>query len=223
MYDEKTIRKLKQNNIALDSEKVKERISSLWKQADKSTREEIMKLSTMSKFTVARTYKTGSISAKMVVAFSQVCNVNPNYLTGAANEPDVCTDKLLKDFLTGLGYSWLRSKRTDKNNESVQDNPSDKQPILLVKKNGTSTPISLPKKKETKQDVVECMTVAKNEYLHDEKETAACECEPANANSILSMSDDDVMLLIRSLKLKAGIGVSSAMSAVKELDNILLT
>jgi len=37
------------------------------------------------------------------------------------------------------------------------------------------------------------------------------------------MSDDDVMLLIRSLKLKAGIGVSSAMSAVKELDNILLT
>ena len=107
MINERIIRKLKQTNISTNSEKTKARVHELWKASSKSQKHAVEKAAGISRATIYRVYNTGSISAKLVVPIAQNFNVDPNYLTGKSDIKGECTDALLLDFLTNLGYEKL--------------------------------------------------------------------------------------------------------------------
>jgi hypothetical protein len=99
MFDSESIKELKQVNISKDAEKTKERITDLWKHAPKPQRQEILTLAGVTLASIQRAYKTGNISAKLVVPLAQVLGVNPFYLIGESDDAGPCTDKLLNKLI----------------------------------------------------------------------------------------------------------------------------
>lgn len=75
MFDKSIIQKMKQTNISVDMEKTKERAERVWKNASKADRAIVLELADVKGSTVQRAYRTGSISAKLVVALSQTLNI----------------------------------------------------------------------------------------------------------------------------------------------------
>ncbi|MDR0445850.1 MAG: hypothetical protein LBH17_02275 [Oscillospiraceae bacterium] len=107
MFTSEIIKKLKQVNISADAEKSRARIAGLWKNTPKQKRTEILSLAGVSLATVQRAYKTGNISAKLVVPLAQVLNVNPFFLTGETDSVDECNDDLLRELLEQHKYTKL--------------------------------------------------------------------------------------------------------------------
>ena len=70
-----------------------------------------MQLAGVVRSSIQRAYKTGSISAKMVVPFAQTLQVPPTYLTGETDEAEGFEDDQLKVFLEKLGYKGIRVKQ----------------------------------------------------------------------------------------------------------------
>ena len=178
----------------------------------------MIELADVSMNTTYRMYETGSISAKLAVAIGQVVNVNPYYLIGSIDEPGYCTDDIIAGLFKEYKYDKLLAAHKRMKKKEAQE-PEPEQKVRLIKKNKTAAPAA-PVKKEPMADVKD-----KQEYSEAPAPASKekVKCEAVNENSILKMPDEDVMLLIRSLKLKAGIGVCSAVKAIKDLDNVLLT
>lgn len=114
MISERTIKRLKQSNVSVDGDKTKVRVNELWKSASKSQKNAVEEEAGISRATIYRVYKTGSISAKLVVPMAQNFNVDPNYLTGKSNEASTCSDELLIEFLTELGYTKIMTTEAQK-------------------------------------------------------------------------------------------------------------
>ena len=107
---ERIVKKLKQTNVSVDSEKTKKRVSELWKAASKAQKHAIEELAGISRATIYRVYNTGNLSAKLAVPMAREFNVDPYYLIGKANTPKECTEELLVKFLVELGYGKLLEK-----------------------------------------------------------------------------------------------------------------
>ena len=101
------LKSLKQNDISADAEKTKARAEQLWKAQKNATKNDLVAFAGCSPATVHRIYKTGSIHIKLALAFGQVLNVNPYYLTGEADEPGEFTEALLLQILEQHGYKQL--------------------------------------------------------------------------------------------------------------------
>jgi hypothetical protein len=118
MIDKETMQELKQVNVSKDAEKTKERIRDLWKPLSKEKRQDILDRADLKKVTVERAYTNGSVQAKLIVAFSEVLEIDPLFLTGQADEQRAYDDTLVVDFLKGLGYTGVKktppAKRTAK-------------------------------------------------------------------------------------------------------------
>ncbi len=111
MLNQATIKQLKQSNISRDGDKTKERVEALWKAASAQQKQAVKSLAGVATQTVYRVYNTGSISAKMTVAFSQALNVNPFYLTGESDERGECSGNALRELLQKHGYRKLLAER----------------------------------------------------------------------------------------------------------------
>ena len=114
MINEGIVKRLKQTNVSKDSEKTKTRVNELWKSASKSQKNAVEKMAGISRATIYRVYNTGSISAKLVIPMAKNFNVNPQYLTGETNETGECTDEILVEYLTELGYGHIIGPEIDK-------------------------------------------------------------------------------------------------------------
>ena len=101
------LKSLKQNDISADAEKTKARAEQLWKAQKNATKNDLVAFAGCSPATVHRIYKTGSIHIKLALAFGQVLNVNPYYLTGEADEPGEFSEALLLQILEQHGYKQL--------------------------------------------------------------------------------------------------------------------
>jgi len=101
------IQSLKQTNISIDGEKTKSRVEMLWKAAKSTQKQEIRDLASVAAATVYRIYNTGSVSAKLAIAFAQVLNISPFYLTGEADEPGEFAEADLLRLLEQQGYKKL--------------------------------------------------------------------------------------------------------------------
>jgi len=101
------LKSLKQNDISADAEKTKARAEQLWKAQKNATKNDLVAFAGCSPATVHRIYRTGSIHIKLALAFGQVLNVNPYYLTGEADEPGEFTEALLLQLLEQHGYKQL--------------------------------------------------------------------------------------------------------------------
>ena len=98
---------LKQVNISTDANKTSERAEQLWKSQKNATKADLLAFAGCTGPTVHRIYKNGNIHIKLAIAFAQVLNINPYYLTGEADETGECTDALLLQLLEQHGYNKL--------------------------------------------------------------------------------------------------------------------
>jgi len=102
---------------------------------DKAKRDEILLFAGLVKSAVERAYSTGNISAKIVVAVSQVVEVDPLYLSGISDEQRPYDDDFVVNFLADLGYDISKRDVMKKRKPSPDSAPvssSDETPAPEV-------------------------------------------------------------------------------------------
>jgi len=107
MLDTSQLQQLKRTNISKDPEKTKQRVTQLWQGQKMKQKQAIRELAGITAQPIYRTQETGTISARLVLAFAQSLGVSPLYLIGEVDEPGECTDALIRDILLKYGYREL--------------------------------------------------------------------------------------------------------------------
>ena len=82
-------------------------VTELWQGLKIKQKQAIRALADITAQPIYRTQETGTIFAKLVLAFAQSLNVNPFYLTGEADEPGECTDGAIRELLIKYGYRGI--------------------------------------------------------------------------------------------------------------------
>lgn len=190
MYDASFIQTLKQVNVSKDAEKTMQRVRELWMPASKTDRQTIEQLADVSTATVQRVYKTGSLSAKLVVPMSQTLNVSPKYLTGESDERGVCSEEQLAEFLTAHGYS---------------------APTRKMRK----PRVGMPVKEATAEDTLYTSVSEANQA------NVAAPMPTINTDAD-NMTEDEMILLMRAILLRARAGGKNAELA-RKLKALLLS
>lgn len=107
MLDTAQLQQLKRTNISRDPEKTKQRVTELWQGLRIKQKQAIRELADITAQPIYRTQDTGTISARLVIAFAQSLGVSPFYLTGEADEPGEYTDAAIRALLLKYGYRAL--------------------------------------------------------------------------------------------------------------------
>lgn len=198
MFTEEFIQNLKQTSVSVDPEKTKQRVSDLWKSASNEDKLLIEKLAGVSRASIARVYKTGSVSAKIVVPMCQTLNVSPGFLTGEADEKGESSDNELREFLLKHNYEKSLSE-LDKN---IKKGPR--------KKRGATKP-EQPAVGDNKADRA-------SEEMSVEQVNEAPAPEPSTLTDI-NLDEEEMILLLRAAILKARQGGESEdkLSKIKTL------
>ena len=208
MITEDLIRQLKQVNVSKDVEKTKQRASEAWKAASKDARETILTLTNLALSSIQRAYKSGSISAKIVVAFAQVLNLDPLYLTGEADEKGACSEELLRAFLSDHGYQKLLP-------EPEQAKPKRRRQSKPKASEQTETVPAPEAAPTTETSAAPEMSSAQSEesaeVLSEAQEPAPI-CEETQA-FLDSVTEDEIMLLVKTVLLRAKAGGKHAEKA----------
>jgi len=107
MLDTAQLQQLKRTNISQAPEKTKQRVTELWQGLRIKQKQAIRGLADITAQPIYRTQDTGTISARLAIAFAQSLNVNPFYLTGEVDEPGEYTDAAIRALLLKYGYRAL--------------------------------------------------------------------------------------------------------------------
>jgi hypothetical protein len=212
MFDTEMLKQLKQSNISENGEKTGLRVKEIWKAAKPDMKKAVVELSEISTGAVYRNIKTGSISIKLAIALGQVMNVNPFYLTGESDERDNYSENIAIKLIKKQGRydKFLDEYKKHQKRIGIKQQSytlSTSEDDIFKSDNGEKA--KGRKEKSNNNKIIS--SVEESFFAEKDKET-----------TILTMSDEDVMLLIRTLKLKAGLGLRSAMDEIKKLDEILL-
>ena len=199
MIDENIIRALKQSNISENAAKTKSRVQELWKSASRAEKNIVEETAGISRATIYRVYNTGSISAKLAATIAQNFNIDPNYIIGKTDEPGICNDKILMQFLSYLGYNDLEipeksKKRAARGRKRVSAQPETK----------TATPVA-----------EEVVIAPQTEEVFVSK--------PAPVNDASDLNLADLQLLMQSLLLREKHGVAEAAEKAAKLRALLLS
>ena len=114
MIGKNIIRRLKQSNVSKYPAKTKDRVNKLWKTASRSQKKAIEQMAGTSRATIYRVYKKGNISAKLVVPMAMIFNVNPYYISGDSEEIGCCTDEIVMEYISKLGYGEMAENEIEK-------------------------------------------------------------------------------------------------------------
>jgi len=144
MLTAENIKKMKQNNVSVNSDLTKQRTKDVLKTATRQQKNDIDALAGLKRVSINRVYNTGSISAKIAVAIAQTLNIDPAYLTGETTERGECNDLVLDSFLIEKGYSELtklsaaskRPRKTREKKTSEQPAPAEQPNVKEKKKPG---------------------------------------------------------------------------------------
>ena len=125
------LQQLKRTNISQDPEKTKQRVTELWQGLKIKQKQAIRELADITAQPVYRTQETGTISARLTLAFAQSLNVSPFYLTGEVDVPGEFSDEAMRDLLQKHGYSALlaemqpmeRQKRPYTRRQKIEEVP----------------------------------------------------------------------------------------------------
>jgi hypothetical protein len=182
VFTEKFIRSLKQNNVSVDAEKTKKNVVKAWKTAAKVDRNKVLALSGVALASMQRAYRTGKISAKLVVSLAQTLNLDPQYLVGGTDEPGKCSEEGLKTFLKQHKYTI---------------NPGDyaKGERKPRRKNATPEPVA-----EAAPATIDDVTADSPDYVR------LSDLDPALQNFLDELTEEEVVLLVKAALLKAKAG-----------------
>jgi len=101
------LQELKRTNISQSPEKTKQRVTELWQGLKIKQKQSVRELADITAQPVYRTQETGTISARLTLAFAQSLNVSPYYLIGETDEPGEFSDEAMRDLLLKHGYQKL--------------------------------------------------------------------------------------------------------------------
>ena len=103
MLKPEDLNNLKRLRIAVHPEMTRVRLREAWINADKQKREEILALAGITEQAIQLSYRTGNVTARTVVSIAQVTQVDPFYLIGHSDKPSPYSDELVKQFLGVFG------------------------------------------------------------------------------------------------------------------------
>ncbi|MCL2002794.1 MAG: hypothetical protein FWG72_02180 [Oscillospiraceae bacterium] len=109
MVTPELIDRLKQVNVSKDKDKSAERVKNAFSSATRKQKHEIEKLSGQKRTSIYRVFKTGSLSAKVLLPLAEKLNITPFWFTGETDEMEKCSDALILSFLDGRGYKNIAS------------------------------------------------------------------------------------------------------------------
>jgi hypothetical protein len=185
MFKPDFIQKLKQSNISTTSEKTGQRVRSIWRPLPKATRYAILDLADIKKPSIERAYKTGNISAKILVSMSQVLQLDPLYILGTLDEARPFDSELLIELLKELNYD------VSKRNLTTTRKRKDPSPILID--DATTTEES------------DCSAYQAQHELSSVLEQLAAHFGNAMDEKMANLMDDDVHTLLAGLLVQANI------------------
>ena len=196
MLSAEQIQGLKRTNISVDAEKTKLRFEEIFKPAKIKQKQAVRELAGVTSQVAHNIYNTGNISAKMVIAVSQVLNVSPFYLTGEADEPGEFSDEALRELLMKHKYRDLVAS------------------------------IELPEKKKrpyTRRAVQETPAV---EDVAEEEIPVVAESVPEEqsipAAPAFSLEEADQAAMLRALHIRSKAGIDGAQERLDQINQLLL-
>jgi len=221
MNTDALISQLKQTSISKDIEKTKERVAEAWKAASKDDQNSILTKTNLTRPSLQRVYKTGSISAKVVVVMAQTLNLDPFYFTGEADERGVCSDDLLRAFLISYGYEKLlpapveerpkrRRQTKQKPVEQVEPVPAQIDAVVAEKPADPVVNVKL-QESEPQEEVIEALYAAPESTSIDAETFIDTETQSFIDNA----TEDEIILLVKSILLRAKAGGEHAKTAQK--------
>lgn len=130
------LKSLKRVNVSKNTDKTKERIQQDYKAASKDEKNAILELSGQGANSIYRIYTTGTITARILLAFAQTLNIQPWYYSGEIDERESLDEGQLLQFLKVHGYDDLLKEMNKKRkynqkpkDEPVTDDVTDKTEI----------------------------------------------------------------------------------------------
>lgn len=203
MLSAEAIQQMKQTNISVDAGKTMQRVRELWKSATNKDKEKVEKLAGVKRTTVARVYKTGSISAKLAVPIAQTLNVDPLYLTGETDDRGTCSGKSLETFIKKYKYDDLLTKRNPPAPKAAEQAKMKPAPELLQPAAEAVQPApEALQKAQIKQD--------SEVPPYDPMTDSVCE----------QLTEEEILHLVRSLLIKSRAGGKHA-DTVRQLKALL--
>jgi hypothetical protein len=141
MIDKETMQGLKQVNVSQDAEKTMSRVRDIWKPLPKDKRDMVLEKAELKKVTIERAYHKGNIQARLVVALSEVLEIDPLFITGQSDEQRPFSEALVLQFLKDLGYLDAKATRGKrKYQRKAVETPSDTPVTAVVSENQTDEP-----------------------------------------------------------------------------------
>jgi len=208
MITEALIHQLKQTDISKDAEKTKQRVREAWEAAPKAEQTAILELTGLTRPSLRRVYITGSISAKAVVAMAQTLNVEPLYLTGEADEKGACSEESLRAFLVDHGYEKLlpapddaKPKRRRQAKQKPSEQPQPEPEAGIAAETPAETETIAP---QEESPVVVLSDAAVSEAVNEDTQAF-----------IDNATEDEIILLVKSILLRAKAGGKHAETAQK--------
>lgn len=117
------IAQLKQVNVSRDKGKTQERVKSAFSAASRKEKQAIEKLTGQKRTSIYRVYKTGSISAKILLPIAEILDITPYWFTGETDEREACSDAIILSFIEAHGYKFS-PKKTVRGGKSGADERS---------------------------------------------------------------------------------------------------
>jgi len=230
MLSDTVIQKMKRTNISADPEKTKQRVEELWKGAAKDEKTAVEKLAGVERSTIARIYKRGSISAKLAVALSQTLNADPAYLAGESEVRGEYTGEALQSFLEKHNYAELLLEQ-DRLDKSAARKPKATRKPRAARK--TEAAQELPKEPEAGAEERldgEIPESPRQTAVEPESKIESAQSDPGTEPApelvpqdfLDNMTEEDMILLMRSILLRAKAGGRNAELA-KNLKLLLLS
>lgn len=220
MFSQELIQKLKQTNISKNGEKTKERVKVAWQTLKSEQKEEVISLAGLTKASVYRVFQTGAVSAKLTVPIAQAADVNPYYLTGQDENIGKYSEEIALRLLNELGYNALlseyeqkpqkgRRKKAKTADEIENENNDVKEAAEIV---ASETPVI----EETGQGAT-----ASNVEIESTESKASLPAGSAFAD--INLTEDEIMLLLKSIMLRVSLGVTSAKEQFDKIKELLLS
>ena len=124
---------IKRSNVSRDYDKTKLRVKEDFLAIRNKQKTAIIELCGLKRTSVYRVFREGAISARIVLAMSQILNVSPFYYTGESDEKDECSDALLLSFLEKKGLRDLANKLTAGRNDAPVKEVQPEVPVIPKK------------------------------------------------------------------------------------------
>ena len=199
MLDTTQLQQLKRTNISKDPEKTKQRVTELWQGLKIKQKQAIRTLADITAQPVYRTQETGTISARLVLAFAQSLNISPYFLTGEVDEPGECTEAAIRELLLKYGYRELVASM-----EIPEAKPAKRK-----------------YERRIKPDVVEAtVDEAVEEAVVEEEAPATAEVQLPPTSDALTA--EDLQQLVFALYVQAKAGITASKEKLDQIKRIIL-